>query len=123
MDVVLEQSRLGSETLNSYHQQWSVSSGNTSGIPPILRDFNHHMDDLDKDMKKSKRDTKNLEKLGIKNRKNQKILNASRLTMRAAGLGVALAAADGPLPVGDVIGFTIFVGVSAYAWGDVFFGD
>ncbi len=123
MDVVLEQSRLGSETLNSYHQQWSVSSGNTSGIPPNLRDFNHHLDDLDKDIKKSKRDTDNLKKIGIEHRKMNKALNASRLTMRAAGIGVALAAADGPLPVGDVIGFTFFVAVSAYAWGDVFFGD
>ena len=49
-----------------------------------------------------------------------KLAKAISTTRRAATYGAALAAADGPLPIGDVLGFTVFSAGTILAWYDYF---
>ena len=67
---------------------------------------------------------------GIEEYRNEPDLNtalelarAIKYTQRAVQLGVALAAIDGPLPFGDVLGFGVAVVGSTVAWVDFFFWD
>ena len=41
-------------------------------------------------------------------------------TARAVTIGVSLAAMDGPLPVMDVVGFTVASGMAIHAWYEYF---
>jgi len=41
-------------------------------------------------------------------------------TARAVTMGVTLAAMDGPLPVMDVVGFTVASGMAIHAWYEYF---
>lgn len=51
---------------------------------------------------------------------NMKLAKATWATQRAFAQGLALAAMDGPLPFGDVIGFSVAVVGSTVAWIDYF---
>jgi len=51
------------------------------------------------------------------------LARAIKYTQRSVQLGLALAAIDGPLPFGDMLGFGIAVTGSAIAWIDYFFID
>jgi len=48
------------------------------------------------------------------------IMLAKRATMRAAAMGAAIAALDGPVPIMDMVGLAVFVTVAGLAWWDVF---
>ncbi|NCF97517.1 MAG: hypothetical protein GWP21_06340 [Euryarchaeota archaeon] len=54
------------------------------------------------------------------NTSNAKLAKATWATQRAFASGLALAAMDGPLPFGDVLGFSVAVGGSVVAWMDYF---
>jgi len=51
---------------------------------------------------------------------HMKLQRATKGTIRAVSLGVALASMDGPLPVMDVIGLGVTMVYSAAAWIDYF---
>ena len=48
------------------------------------------------------------------------LMVAKRTTMRAAAMGAAIAAIDGPVPIMDMVGLAVFVTVAGLAWWDVF---
>ena len=49
-----------------------------------------------------------------------KAATAVNKTARAFATGVSLAAMDGPLPVMDVVGFTVASGMAIHAWYEYF---
>lgn len=48
------------------------------------------------------------------------LMVAKRTTMRAAAMGAAIAAIDGPVPIMDMVGLAVFVTAAGLAWWDVF---
>ena len=50
----------------------------------------------------------------------EKLLEAIDATAEAASVGIGLAAVDGPLPIGDIIGFVYFSATAVSAWVDFF---
>ena len=51
---------------------------------------------------------------------NYKLAKALNRTAKAALVGVAISAIDGPLPVMDVVGFGVASTMAAIAWHDYF---
>lgn len=53
--------------------------------------------------------------------KDTQLAIAGMKTGRAVALGVMLASLDGPLPVMDILGFTVATALSVRAWSEYFF--
>ena len=51
------------------------------------------------------------------------LMIAKRTTMRAAAMGAAIAALDGPVPIMDIVGLAVFITASGLAWYDFFNDD
>lgn len=99
--------------MNHYKQDWYTSQSTSGfGLPPILREYGEIQDDLHKTSKLRKK------KAG-RSQNVDRVKRASQITIRAAGMGIALSAIDGPLPIMDTIGFGVFAAASVLAWTDV----
>ena len=66
---------------------------------------------------------RNFKKTTGVNSNNSKLAKATWATQRSFAQGLALAAMDGPLPFGDVLGFTVATGGAVVAWMDYFWGE
>jgi len=100
--------------MNHFKSDWFNSSATCQiGLPAPLLEYGKHQDELRRKSKLPRR--KKSSSLGNVDR----IKRASQITARAAGMGIALSAIDGPLPIMDTIGFGIFAGASVLAWTNV----